>query len=125
MGIYGAGNAPNRKIEFYGDGNQIWRDFFGKRSGIWQKIVKIDETQMNKEMASTKEKVRIMVEAKKKGVRAEYPADQDFNILHYEEKVRIISNLQPTGNYHICISNEIGSNPFFEEVVRLSFFDPM
>ncbi len=122
--VYGAGNAPNRRIDFLGDGTQVWGEVSGKRQGVWTRMGSIEETQMTKEGASTSKKVQIMMEAREKGVSPEYPSDKDFNTLRYTEKVRMISKLQPTGNYRISISNDIGTNPLFETVNHLSFFDP-
>ncbi len=122
--VYGAGNAPNRKIDFYGDGNRIWAEVSGKREGNWHEIGRINETQMTKEGASTTEKVRIMMEARKENKSPHYPKDQTFANIHYKQRVDVIDNLQPTGKYRITITNNIGSNPYFEMVEHLSFFDP-
>ncbi len=122
--VYGAGNAPNRKIEFFGDGTRVWAQVYGKRTGVWHEIVRIDEAQMTKEGASTKEKVRIMMEARKENKSPDYPKDKSFIDIRYKHRVNIIKNLQPTGNYCLTISNNIGTNPYFEMVEQLTFFDP-
>lgn len=122
--VYGAGNTPNRKIKFFGDGNQVWGDVFGKRQGAWLNIGRIDETQMTKEGASTSKKVEIMMEARKENKPVRYPDDKPFNMLSYKRRVSVITHLDPTGNYRISISNKIGRNPNFETVEHLTFFDP-
>ena len=122
--VYGAGNAPNREIKFYGDGNKIWGRISGKTGGVWTKIGDITETSMTKEGASTTVKMQIMMEARKTFASPHYPQDKTFDELPYSERVEAIKNLAPTGNYWVTITSNIGSNPRFEIVDSLTFFDP-
>ena len=122
---YGAGSAPNRKIKFYGNGkDSVWGIVQGLVKGEWQEINKIEEVNMIKEGASTAEKIRIMLEARESRLSPQYPSDQSFDQLPYEERVKTIKSLEPMGSYRIEIINNIGRNPFFERVEKLNFFDP-
>ena len=121
---YGSGNTPNRQIEFYGDGQKIWGVISKKTQNSWSEIDKITESQMTKEGASTTEKMKLMMEARKSSTSPKYPADKSFYNIPYIERVKVIKNLEPTGSYRITITNNIGSNPTFEIVDNLIFFDP-
>lgn len=122
--VYGAGNDPNREIKFYGDGNKIWGEFSGKKRAVWTKIGDLMETSMTKEGASTTQKMQIMMKARENFASPQYPQDKAFDELPYSERVEAIKNLVPTGNYRITVTNNIGSNPHFEIVEHLTFFDP-
>lgn len=68
--VYGAGNAPNRSIEFYGNNEKIWGEVFRKTQNCWEKIGEVTEGQMTKEGASTTEKMRIMMKARQELTKA-------------------------------------------------------
>jgi len=121
---YGAGNAPNRRIEFHQDGKKVWGIVQGQAYGVWKNIGKIDECNMTLEEASTTQKVQIMMDARKKFESPNYPPDKRFDELDYDRRIQVIKNLEPNGPYRITISNNIGSNPYFESVEELTFFDP-
>ena len=122
--VYGAGNAPNREIKFYGDGNKIWGEVSGKARNVWTKIGDIQETSMTREGASTTLKMQIMMKARESFASPQYPEDKAFDKISYNDRIQVIKNLEPTGNYRITITNKIGNNPHFEEVESLTFFDP-
>ncbi|CAH6419788.1 Hypothetical protein HVR_LOCUS867 [uncultured virus] len=139
--VYGPGNTSNRLIRFYGDGQKVWCEVYGKTRNIltdilpephyvWAKIEDIDETNIMMEGASISEKIKIMKAARETEVDPVYPPDQPFDKISYGEKVRIVENLQtssvdkPIGNYRICIDSYLGSNPRFEQIRTLLFFDP-
>lgn len=101
--IYQAGNAPNRKIEFFGDGQRIWGAASGKSRGCWEYVCSISEDNMALEMASIAKKVEIFIEARNNGKAAVYPEDQSFNTMPYDKRVEIIKNLS---GYKICINTD-------------------
>src|SRR4051794_18400318 len=76
--VYGAGNAPNRSIEFYGDKEKVWGKIFRKTQNRWEEIGGVTEDQMIKEGASTTEKMRIMMKARQELTKAQYPSNQLF-----------------------------------------------
>lgn len=122
--VYGAGNTPNRAIEFFGNGQGVYGTVFAKVKGSWQKIGDVAETNMTKEGASTTEKMRLMMQAREEFKSPEYPPEKSFDKISYQEKVEVIKSLEPEGKYRITITNNIGLNPFFETVENLTFFDP-
>ena len=121
---YGAGNTPNRALEFYGDGEKIWGVVKGKTNGSWQHIGNVNECDMILEGASTTRKMQIMLEARQTFKNAEYPPDKRFDQISYDIRLKVIESLQPSGHYRITITNNIGDNPYFEKVEKLTFFDP-
>ena len=122
--VYGAGNSPNRKIHFYGNGEHMWGEVYMKVNGCWEKIGEVPESCMTKEEASTTEKVNIMMEAREKSISPEYPPDKSFDEIPYSARTEVIKNLSPTGSYRISMISDIVSSPFFETVKKLTFFDP-
>lgn len=122
--VYGPGNTPNRKIEFYGDGTKIWGCVFGKGQRSWQKIGSVTEDDMIKEGMSGADKIAIMLAARKIQAHAKYPLDESFNDIPYAQKISVINNLAPQGNYRIMMHTSIDSNPFFEQINKITFFSP-
>lgn len=121
---YGAGNTPNRKLEFYGDESKIWGVAQGKTNGSWKLMGEISESNMILEGASTTEKIKLLLEARENLKNPEYPPDRTFDQILYSDRLRVIENLQPSGQYRVTITNHIGANPFFEEITKLTFFNP-
>lgn len=121
---YGAGNSPNRQIQFYGDGQKVWGLVQGKSKNRLEEIGNINESQMFLEMASTSQKIEIMMQARANSIKPDYPSDKNLEALLYEERLAVIRQLNPRGKYRVTMSNDIRSNPRFEMVTRLTFFDP-
>ena len=121
---YGAGSSPNRELVFCKDRGRVIGLIRGKVNNSWEKIGEILESNMTLETASTTEKMRIMMAARDCFATPMYPQDQQFDQIAFDKKVDVITKLQPDGPYRITITNNIGTNPRFEMVERLTFFDP-
>lgn len=120
--VYGSGNISNRRIQFFGDGKKIWGTVQKKVQGSWKTTHDISEIQMSRERASTSEKVRIMLEARKTFNSPQYPPNQPFNEMTYDEKSTTIKQLKD--KYRISITNSITDNPYHETIKKLVLFDP-
>lgn len=121
---YGAGNSPNRSIKFYEENKQVKARVFAKLGNRMELISELGPNQMVLEGASTTRKMQIMMDARQALKAAEYPPDQAFSAIKYERCWDVIQKLDPDGPYRITIITEIGTNPRFEEVEKLIFFDP-
>lgn len=121
---YGAGAGPNRSLEFQENNGKINAIVRACSKGEWKKISEIDEDHMSVEMASTSEKLRIMMEARKSNSIPTYPQDKTLSQLTPEDKLKILKNLDPYGNWRISIQNGIGNDLRFEAVVHLNFHRP-
>ena len=123
---YGAGMAPNRKIEFQrkdeSDPKTIYAKIYAISSGKEIEICQVPGHKITIEMMSTSEKMKTLME-QRSGQPYQNKPNKKLSELQAQQQVDALMTLGPLGTRRISISNEIGKNPFYEGVQSLIIFD--
>ncbi|WP_194848328.1 hypothetical protein [Candidatus Neptunochlamydia vexilliferae] len=88
----------------------------------WQGTSTIDEKDIVVETASNTEKLKMLCEARAIKQEPNYPTYKTFAELSYEEKEKIIKNLEPEGPWRISLKINIDNPIGFERPVHIEFF---
>lgn len=116
---YGAGCAPNSKLEFhlitneytptsvcevckknYDQENIKIKDeyilvrYFFKKMGVWQFINEIKDCDISKEQLTIDERTKMWIEHQKEGKKMYFPDDILLSTLETDEKVKIIKDVE-------------------------------
>src|ERR1700676_1561586 len=127
---YGAGNAPNRVIQFQRENESEPKTVFATIYALSAKIPagkrKISEilgNQINVEGMTTTQKMENLRAERLGQTYVEIP-DKKLSELTAAEQVDRLSHLEPKGLWRISIINDIGDTPFFEKVRSIVLFNP-
>jgi hypothetical protein len=121
--FYGAGCKPNRKIEFVRDGSDksVHAVVYARSEGKDKLISDVPSDHINVEMMSLSEKIEA-IKAQRLGIDVERKPDKTMSELSVEEQDRIIEGLKPEGPWKIAVTNSIGKDPKFENVVYINIY---
>ncbi|MFI5343528.1 MAG: hypothetical protein ACHQUC_04835 [Chlamydiales bacterium] len=121
---YHSGCAPDRKISFYeNDSRLIEAHVEGKINGTWENIAILSEDRILLEGEPLASRMKRYTESIALGVRMEFKPDKSFAELDLEKKKEVIQRLTPHGQYSFQIFFAFGTNPKFEIIRRIGFFD--
>ncbi len=126
---YGSGSVPNREIRFSRtvahDPKTIHAKVYA-HSNSKEKPVKISELAghlINVQMANTSEKAKAF-QARRIGHPYSLHSDRKLSEMEDDVQKAILKFLEPDGNWRIEITNDIGRDPRFEQIVDLNIFNP-
>ena len=124
---YGAGSRPNRRIDFLREdlknGGTIYARVIARIPGGEKEISKINGSQINVEMMTSTEKVKVLMD-QRNGIPTKRTPDKKLSELSIIKQGEILSELEPDGHWIIEITNGFGRDPKFEYVDRLNLFNP-
>ncbi len=124
---YGAGDDPNRKIEFYrqtqSDPRTIQARISALHQGEWILLNDLAGNRISVEMMSTTEKMQAMIRARD-GHPVRNQPDALLTNFPLESQSGILYQLDPENGKRIEITNDVGGPRGFESVVQLNIFDP-
>jgi hypothetical protein len=131
IGIYhymhGAGSQNNRQIVFQrniGRPETLHAIISAQTPEGWRLISDVLGREINVKMLSTSDKVS-QLQAQRMGQKVENDEpDKKLSALSKEEQDDILKKLNPLGSWRIEIATDIGSNPHFENVIRLNLYNP-
>ncbi|NGX53044.1 MAG: hypothetical protein KR126chlam5_01351 [Candidatus Anoxychlamydiales bacterium] len=127
----GAGCRPNRKIEFFRTANDpktFQAIAKAMKCGKWYDISPNLGDKIYVEMQSPSEKVKMMIAHREKDnwhpIESELPPyipDKKMNKLSLAMQNNAIDKLK-LGTWKLSTTSDIGSSPFFENVIRINFY---
>lgn len=113
---YGAGCAPNRRIQFFGDGARVWADVHAKECGQWHHTGTVAEAAMRAEACPLDAKLDMV----RRGLPL--PRDTPLGDLAYGERVALVAALgRAHGERRLQLAHGVGTHPRFEVVERIVF----
>ncbi len=134
----GAGCRTNRKIDFFRTGSNpdtFQAKVSAMQCGKWCYISPDLGDNIFVKMQFASEKIKIMMDQRKKdgwhpigSEPAPYVPDKKMNELSLAKQNNILDNLNnikdylKTGQWSISVTTDIGSSPYFENIVRLNFY---
>lgn len=123
---YGAGSEPNRRIDFFPTVDQ--KGVFAKVSAFaianWVEISRVYPENISIDMMSTTDKMQALMKARETNSYVDYQSSRKLSSFSLDEQMQYIQALEPKGPWRIEITNDIGANPQYENVIHLKLFNP-
>ncbi len=117
---------PNRKLEFFRQKhthNVIGNAFvYDQSTRGWTPNGNVVDIQY--EPLPTTQKMERMMAARQANQRYQLPFPVPISNLHRKEIDQVFRSLEPDGPYRLAITNGIGNNTKYENVEKITIFNP-